>query len=168
MHRAAASGFQAASPTLSWRPLQVDSRRTRSCGSWYMRPSLEPSVAPRVVQVALTSQRFHMQLRLLRVHIILYNGVDVCKDKPHRAHRGPKLSQRICSRFFGLGAKRSTWENGTCCVPSPEGKEGPPSHPNATHLSCSPVLCIAPTPRLLRETAGSQALPEQLMLMAQH
>lgn len=134
-----------------------------------MRPSPAPgpSVAPGVAAGPLTSQRLHMQLGLLRVHVILHNGVDVCKDKPHGAHRGPELPQRIGSRFFGLGTKQGTCKDDTFCVTSPEGKEGLSSHSDAPCLPCSPVLCIAPTPTLLQETAGSQAPSDQLMRLAQ-
>lgn len=91
------------------------------------------------LQAPLTSQRFHMQLRLLRVYVILYNRVDVCKDKPHRTHRGPKLPQRVRSRFFGLGAKQGTCKADTFYVTSPEGKDGCPL------TQMLPVLPVAPS-----------------------
>lgn len=55
----------------------------------------------------LTGQRLHVQLRLLRIHVILHQRVDVRKDEPHRAHRGAQLPQRVGSRLLGLGAKPS-------------------------------------------------------------
>lgn len=57
---------------------------------------------------ALTSQRLHEQLRLLGVHVVLRQRVDVREDEPHGAQRGAQLPQRVCPRLLGLRSKAAT------------------------------------------------------------
>lgn len=55
----------------------------------------------------LTGQWFHKQLRLLRVHVVLHQRVDVRKHKPHWAQRGAQLPQRVRSRLPGLRVRQA-------------------------------------------------------------
>lgn len=57
---------------------------------------------------ALTGQRLHQQLRLLGVHVVLRQRVDVREDEAHRAQRGVQLPQRVCPRLLGLRSEAAT------------------------------------------------------------
>lgn len=59
------------------------------------------------VRSPLTGQRFHVQLRLLGVHIVLRQRVEVRKHEAQRARRGAQLPQCVRSRLLGLGSNQA-------------------------------------------------------------
>lgn len=59
------------------------------------------------VRSPLTGQRFHVQLRLLGVHVVLRQRVEVRKHEAQRARRGAQLPQCVRSRLLGLGSNQA-------------------------------------------------------------
>lgn len=55
----------------------------------------------------LTGQRLHVQLRLLGVHVVLSQRVEVRKYEAHRARWGAQLPQCVRSRLLGLGSNQA-------------------------------------------------------------